>query len=485
MSNIKLNVNPYGIKLTEDQLNAYNKIKDWYINRRSNVFTLSGNAGTGKTFLVNYLFKSLLKSAKKTVVAPTHKAVRVIEKYTDVKGFTWHSIHGLRPTFDIDDFRIDQLQFATIGMSKFGDFDVIVADESSMLSKSMKKLNDINTLRYNNRIIYLGDTLQLLPVKENKISSVFDNPYSYNLTEIVRQNKDNELIPLLDTLRIDVTNQSSLFMQYLAKNRVALNNNNHGYVVLNATDFAKVLEVNFMSDEFKVHPNTCRIGCYSNERVSLWNRYIRNMLIKSKDIVSKGDVLMGYKTIVDEFLNPVIINSNDYYVVDVAKREFEDGFDGFIVRLEDIDTKFECEVVIVDHTSINFHKFIDKLTDLHNNALIADNLSRAGSWIKYYNYKDTFLTMVDFTLHTNSTKESYVKKEIDYGYATTIHKLQGSTINTMFVDAMNICYYNVEDSNKYILRTNTANNPYAIDTRNRLLYTGLSRTSEKAIILLY
>ena len=51
--------------------------------------------------------------------------------------------------------------------------------------------------------------------------------------------------------------------------------------------------------------------------------------------------------------------------------------------------------------------------------------------------------------------------------------MQGSTIANVILDSMNICYQN---SNKSIPI-------FDIDTRNRLLYTGLSRTSNIGVIL--
>lgn len=51
--------------------------------------------------------------------------------------------------------------------------------------------------------------------------------------------------------------------------------------------------------------------------------------------------------------------------------------------------------------------------------------------------------------------------------------MQGSTIKNVILDSMNICYNN---SNRQEPR-------FDIQMRNRLLYTGLSRTSNIGIIL--
>ena len=46
--------------LTSDQENAKNLIAEWFFNTDDKVFVLSGYAGTGKTFLIDYLAKEVL-----------------------------------------------------------------------------------------------------------------------------------------------------------------------------------------------------------------------------------------------------------------------------------------------------------------------------------------------------------------------------------------------------------------------------------------
>lgn len=59
-----------------------------------------------------------------------------------------------------------------------------------------------------------------------------------------------------------------------------------------------------------------------------------------------------------------------------------------------------------------------------------------------------------------------IHKSIDYAYALTIHKSQGSTFRNVYVDASNIRVAKDRDLSL------------------RLLYTALSRATNKAIILL-
>ena len=63
--------------LTSDQENAKNLITEWFLNTQDQVFVLSGYAGTGKTFLIDYIVRKelLLKIGSEAVfVSPTGKA---------------------------------------------------------------------------------------------------------------------------------------------------------------------------------------------------------------------------------------------------------------------------------------------------------------------------------------------------------------------------------------------------------------------------
>ena len=65
------------ITLTNDQENAKNLIAEWFFNTDNQIFVLSGYAGTGKTFLIDYIVREVLhiKIGKEAVfVSPTGKA---------------------------------------------------------------------------------------------------------------------------------------------------------------------------------------------------------------------------------------------------------------------------------------------------------------------------------------------------------------------------------------------------------------------------
>ena len=65
------------ITLTRDQENAKNLIAEWFSNTDDKVFVLSGYAGTGKTFLIDFVVREVLNlkaGVEAVFVSPTGKA---------------------------------------------------------------------------------------------------------------------------------------------------------------------------------------------------------------------------------------------------------------------------------------------------------------------------------------------------------------------------------------------------------------------------
>jgi hypothetical protein len=475
-------VTKYNDSLTEDQSKLVEEVKLFIASDKLS-FTISGHAGTGKTYVVKYIIKNLLKGKRSLVTAPTHKAVRVIENFTSKKGMTFHSLHGLRPNFSLEDFNIDNIKFESIGNNKFNDYDIIFVDESSMIGGDLKFLNDTRSKQYRTKIIYIGDPLQLLPVKENKPSDIFTKvDMSYNLTEVVRQHNDSPLLEVLEVLRDDVINNTFKLNRYLKANPTNINDKG-GYTKVQFAEFKELVLYNFNTPEFKDDINFCRYGSFTNSSVDLWNSFIRTSLFPTKDILVEGDILISYKTVIDANNAPVIINSNEYKVLNAIHRISEEEFAVYHVELLDLTGGYRIKVSIADHNHISFKKYYDRLNSLHRTAYYAAGAERGIKFKNYFRFKDTHLCMVNFPLldHKDSKPRGFVQKELYYGYGVTIHKLQGSTITNILMDGLDICYYN---SNITSPRVNTKNNPAVITTRNRLLYTGLSRAENKGIIML-
>jgi len=76
-----------GYGFTNGQEEALTKLEAWYHDPKQLNFTLTGRAGTGKTYLLKYFIDKIVKNPM-CVSAPTHKAVRTVEHSTGKKGKT-------------------------------------------------------------------------------------------------------------------------------------------------------------------------------------------------------------------------------------------------------------------------------------------------------------------------------------------------------------------------------------------------------------
>lgn len=180
--------------LTSDQENAKNLIREWYFNAYDKVFVLSGYAGTGKTFLIDYVVREVLRlkiGSEAVFVSPTGKAAANLVKNGTLAG-TVHSLIYVRDgeEFDVDENGeiIERKELTFIKRQAIDEkIRLIIIDEASMINETV--LNDL--LSFNVKCLFCGDGAQLPPV--NGTCSLLENPH-YTMTEIVRQAADNPII---------------------------------------------------------------------------------------------------------------------------------------------------------------------------------------------------------------------------------------------------------------------------------------------------
>ena len=187
--------------LTAEQEIAKNLISEWFFNTDNQVFVLSGYAGTGKTFLIDYIVREVLhlRAGENAVfISPTGKAAANLVKNGTAAG-TVHSLIYMR---DEDDFEVDEdgeiVQARELRFIKREKLDekikLIVVDEASMINESML----IDILSFGRKCLFAGDGAQLPPV--NGVCPLMENPH-YTLTQIVRQAADNPIIQVATMAR--------------------------------------------------------------------------------------------------------------------------------------------------------------------------------------------------------------------------------------------------------------------------------------------
>lgn len=148
-------------------------------------FLLAGSAGTGKTSLLMEVQSKLSKQAQQTIrwTAPTNKAAKVLSSKIG-KAMTIYKL-----------LSISLNKNGEIKTLKKGDTDhlngvrVIFVDEASMISGQLADFISQTAIRYDLKVIFLGDNAQLPPVGETE-SKVWQWEYPegqrITLTEVVR-----------------------------------------------------------------------------------------------------------------------------------------------------------------------------------------------------------------------------------------------------------------------------------------------------------
>ncbi len=336
-------------------------------------------------------------------------------------------------------------------------YNLIVLDEASMLNKDLFKMLTEEAEKAGTKIIFMGDEAQLPPVNES-ISDVFaSNKISgiSKLSKVERQAGDNPLMSIYDKIRNNITVPRDSF-----EHSTALNSKEQGVsFIASLKEFTnKVISV-FNSSSYKEDKDHAKLLTWTNADVKYWNETIRKSIPGTEaGPIVPGDLLMAYNTVTLNRDEVLIENSSDYEVVSVYNNSTSFGIPVYNVAIKNIDDEYAPKKTVNVVKAEGIPAFIAKHQELLNNAI----KYKGKAWIDYFSFKRQHLLLEDVKA-SNGTL--IVKKDLDYGYAITVHKSQGSTYTNVFVNEDNL------DRNN-----NT-------EERNKLKYVALSRPTNQAYVL--
>ena len=418
------------------------------------MFILEGFAGTGKSCSI----KKLIDSTKLDLVvsAPTHKALKVISKFTGEQGRTLQSLLGLSPNLNVENFDINNLQFDPTGRDEISLYELLIIDEASMINNDLFDYLKLVSKRARVKVIFMGDPDQIPPIGEN-ISKVFTEDIPrYSLTKIERQNDGNPLLTLNDLLRDANRSLEEVPIE------TSLNSIGEGLEIFNLQEFREQLALKFCSEEYKKDPLYSKLLTWTNASVRQWNAIIREMRFPEEPSpLVVGDVMMSYSNIGRDYTGAIIKNSEDYTVESVKWDTSPFGIPGYITGLKEVGGITVHEIFIVEPNLAGEFAYLKTHDDLLKKALSYTPRSKNRRKCfsdEYFPFKETHSLMRDCTYGSKKTKD------IDYGYAVSCHKAQGSTYTNTFISEPNI--------NKNI----------NIAERNKIKYVAYSRASHKAHI---
>lgn len=162
-----------------------------YVDNYEHLYLTENFVVTHNTTLVKTLIQSLPNINPETDVcycAYTGKACQVLNKMGNKPTSTLHRLmFEYRPKITGGFIRIPR---PTI------DYKIIVVDECSMLPQEFVDM----LLSYPIFVIFLGDPFQIPPIEKDKGNYLLNNPHVF-LSEIMRQDKDNDIIDLTMKIR--------------------------------------------------------------------------------------------------------------------------------------------------------------------------------------------------------------------------------------------------------------------------------------------
>jgi len=411
---------------------ALNKLANFVLEgKKDDVFLLKGFAGTGKTTLIATLVSSLWKIKMSSVLmAPTGRAAKVMSVYSGNKAFTIH-----KKIYFPKKQSGGGIQFV-LAPNKHRNT-IFIVDEASMIpdtpadSKLFENGSLLDDLMFyvhsghNCKLILIGDTAQLPPVKlelspaldENRLSLNYDKEVEcLELDEVMRQSGGSGILHNATNLREQL--QSEFFDDF----KFELNNYKD---IVRLIDGAEIQEAIDSSYHQNGKEDTAII-VRSNKRANLYNQNIRERILFLDNEIAVGDYMMVVK--------------NNYFWL---KPNSEAGFiaNGDIIEVLELFAikelygfKFaEVKVKMVDYPSQKPFETV----------LLLDTITAETPSLSYEDGNRLYQEVMKDYAHEKSKYKKFlgVKNnkffnalQVKFSYAITCHKSQGGQWNTVFVE---------------------------------------------------
>ena len=444
-------------------------------------YVIEGKAGTGKTTIAKEILKEF-EDEQIYVAAVSHKAKGVIKSSfgDDTRGKKFFSIASLLGMKGINDNDTQTTKFQ-VGL-KVPLLDnppaLLVIDEASMITEDvLKKIIDINSslsrdinssLSRPFQMLFLGDIGQIQPIRDeqsefyrthkdllNKKSDIFNSKHKSKLITRVRQGEANPILPYAD-----------YFWENSQKENPELNPTQHIVRNNQITDNGSLLfsnsEAEVLNSVIKAVRNAVEKGLtnhvkivtyHVNEKTEL-NQKIHEALFGKDSDYSNGDMLILNSPYDLPDVNATMENSSEIQIKSIQDTDV-DEFGVHTLYLETNGTAYtrtgneqkDCVIQVVSRNDIGLYN--QKLQELASRAKRQTNRAlKKQAWGDFWEYKGRYA-------------------DVDFGYAITAHKSQGSTYDIVVVDE------------KDIMGTTATSN----QEKSELIYTALTRPRKTAIVI--
>jgi GTPase SAR1 family protein len=367
-------------------------------------FIISGPAGVGKTFLMGHLIDNTMPRYHEmcrligtrplydqvVMTATTNKAAEVLSNNVRRPTSTVHQFFNLMVK---DDFAtgVSSLKQTTQWVVHNGK--IIFVDEASMIDTALWKMLHEGT--QNCKLVYVGDHNQLAPVHED-LSPIYKHGSPFvELLQPVRNAGQPALMQVCQQLRETV--ETSVFKPI--------------QIVPGVIDLLDGQQMQAeILNHFQKQTHEARILAYTNKQVMAYNEHIR-----------------GIRKLPASFQVGEFLVNNSVYHSKKGTISVETELE--VVRnhgAKKINVDPEHEDVLLDVDMLDLQ---DQFGTIVQNVPFPTNRQHFDELVRYY----------------NSTKKWSLKYNLKNNFAdlrqrdaATVHKSQGSTYDTVFVDLGNI-----------------------------------------------
>ena len=467
--------------LNDQQKSALYELEK-FIEDYGTEITLSGYAGTGKSTIIGIFSKWLdhrIGRGNIVYTAPTHRA-NVITKQNNpnANAYTLSALFGFTPDTDIameqGSLDLRELEFRSKNQVKYEPGQLIIIDEASMVQDGLYEYIQKIVAKDGISVIYVGDSAQLRPIKSDHISKVFtsDGVPQITLTKVERTG-DNPILKEATRLRRGegLSYQTDI--------------NDKGQGVLYTSDGATIdenLKQIVTSEEFNADPLHFRVLTATNAAVSAYNSKIRSLRYgKFAKPFVKGDIIMGYS---NKLRKPdgsyKLVNSGDYVIQNITdttvKFKTDKGdieFKAFKLSIRPTGSTImdDFQITVIDKNEpdsklFEIVEYKDRLWRMAKEAKQNKQISKYRDLVQMAFNIDNELNITK-NLEDNQGRLK-IRKAIDYGYAQTVWKSQGSTYSKVLILSNEIDTFGYGKD--------------VMQLRNELRYVAVSRAKNFVII---
>jgi hypothetical protein len=366
-------------------------------------FGISGPGGVGKTFLMGYLIDVIMPRYQEVcalmgtdalydsveMAATTNKAAQALGDATQRPTGTIQALLGLKVT---EDYQTGESKLTKSRSWTVHERKIIFIDECGMIDTPLDTYIQEGTHKC--KLVYVGDHCQLGPVKERTSPIYKRNIRFHELTEPMRNNGQPALMGLCNQLRETV--ETGTFWPIR--------------IVPGVIDWLDGPEMAAeLAQVFQQQNHDDRILAYTNRQVVAYNDHLRHEVRNLPAEFTPGELLVNTQAL--HLPRRLLSVEEEVNIIDrCSHTEFVDIDD---------DARLEVRRMTIETGLGERYTDVKVPVDRPHFAALQKWLAKQKNWTKMYHLKNFY-------------------PDLRQRDAATVHKAQGSSYNTIYIDVSDI-----------------------------------------------